>query len=79
MEEARRPAPPEEEREAMRDPTREERAAMWLYHVDYAESRLGAIDFWKALHTYQKNNVRRMVKEILQAEPLSKVMRKKRT
>jgi len=56
----------------VREPTREERAAMWLYHGEYARSGLGAIEFWKGLSGYAKRNVERMVEEILKAKPARK-------
>ena len=52
----------------MRELTRYERGAMWLYHNEYAEGGLGAIEFWKKLGKYEKNTVRRMVKDIVEAK-----------
>ena len=48
----------------MREITQQERAAMWLYHDEYAETGLGAIEFYKRLGQYEKNNVDRMIVEI---------------
>ena len=48
----------------MREITQQERAAMWLYHNEYAATGLGAIEFYKRLGQYEKNNVDRMIAEI---------------
>ena len=50
-----------------REITKDEIGAMWLYHEEYANKRLGAIAFWKGLSDSQKSNVRRMVNEIIYA------------
>lgn len=55
--------------ELMRKLTREERAAMWLYHDEYAAQGLGAIEFYKRLGDSEKRCVRDMIKEILEAKP----------
>lgn len=47
--------------------TKYERAAMWLYHEDYAASHLGAVEFWNALSKSRRNNVIEMVDDILSA------------
>lgn len=39
---------------------------MWLYHAEYAASRLGAIEFYKRLGQYQKNTVGRMIRDIFE-------------
>jgi hypothetical protein len=48
----------------MRDLTKVERAAMWLYNDEYGASRLGAIEFWADLSNYRQNNVRQMIHDI---------------
>ena len=46
-----------------------ERAAMWLYHDEYAAQRLGAIEFYKLLPPDKQQLVKQMIKEILEARP----------
>ena len=53
----------------MRELYRDERAAMWLYHTEYAAQREGAIEFYKRLSEGQKRIVDEMVTEILKAKP----------
>ena len=52
--------------EALRALTKQEVAAMWLYHELYARLGIGigAIAFYKNLGQSQKNNIDRMIKEI---------------
>ncbi len=52
---------------SLRELNKYERAAMWLYGQDYADSRLSAIDFWAKLSRSRQNNVIEMVDEILAA------------
>ena len=51
----------------MRKLTVNEIAAMWLYHKEYADKGCGAIKFHEELEQYEKNNIARMIKEIMEA------------
>ena len=53
--------------EEIRDLTAHEIAAMWMFGEEYAELGIGAIAYWKGLSTLDKNNIKRMVKEIAEA------------
>ena len=48
----------------MRKLTKYEIGAMWLFHNEYAELGLGAIDYWKGLSKSDKRLVEDMVREI---------------
>jgi len=48
----------------MSDVTQREKAAMWLYHNEYAALGIGAVAFYKRLSQHEKNNVDRMIKDI---------------
>ncbi len=48
--------------------TQQERAAMWLYHAEYAKSGIGAIEFYKQLGQYQKNRVDEMIADVVAYE-----------
>lgn len=52
----------------MREITQREHAAMWLYHTEYAESALSAVEFYKRLSDYQKRTVDRMIADIVAYE-----------
>ncbi len=45
--------------------TQQEKAAMWLYHSEYAKLGLGAVEFYKRLGQYEKNNVDRMIADVM--------------
>lgn len=45
---------------------------MWLYRTEYAESKLGAIEFYKSLSDYQKRTVDRMIADIVAGERKSR-------
>lgn len=49
---------------AMRELTRQERAAMWIYRYDYANSGLSAIEFYKRLPCERKAGVDEMLREL---------------
>lgn len=49
------------------EPNRIERAAMWLFSADYAESGLSAVDFFARLSPDKQRLVREMVSEIISA------------
>lgn len=53
-------------------PTKCERAAMYLYGAEYAESGLSAIDFWSRLDFYRRRVIRDMVLEIGAAEVIER-------
>lgn len=48
----------------MKQPTQQQRAAMWLYHDKYARSGLGADKFYEQLGAYEKRTVDRMIVDI---------------
>jgi uncharacterized Fe-S cluster-containing radical SAM superfamily enzyme len=52
---------------ALRELNVQERAAMWLYHNEYAAQGLGMKEFYKRLGKYEKRTVADMVAEILEA------------
>jgi len=47
-----------------RELTQQERAAMWLYHSEYAAQTKGAIEFYADLSKYAKDTVDRMLEEL---------------
>ena len=53
----------------MRELTQQEKAAMWLYHNEYAAAfKLDAIEFYQRLSQPQKDTVDQMIAEILRDE-----------
>lgn len=52
-----------------KQPTRQERAAMWLFHDRFAADGRGCAAFWKSLNASDKRLVDRMIAEILAAKP----------
>lgn len=48
----------------IRELTKQERAAIWLYGREYAESNLGAIDFYRRLGKYQRSCIETMISDI---------------
>ena len=42
---------------------------MWLYHEEYAELGIGAIEFYAQFPQYKKNRVDDMLTEIAKAKP----------
>lgn len=55
------------EAEEIRKLTAHEIAAMWMFGEEYADLGIGAIAYWMGLSTLDKNNIKRMVKEIAAA------------
>lgn len=53
----------------MRELTQQERAAMWLYADEYAQSTYSAIEFYEQLHPSAKETVDRMISEICVPKP----------
>lgn len=49
------------------NPTKEARAAMWLYCKEYAKQSGGSMDFWDRLQPSQKRLCKQMVDDILTA------------
>jgi len=47
--------------------TKQEVAAMWLYHAEYAELKLGAVEYYRGLTPSDKKTVQRMIDEIAEA------------
>lgn len=47
--------------------SRRERAAMWLYHKEYAAQAVGAIAFYAGLGQYEKNRIDDMLDELVPA------------
>lgn len=54
---------------SVQNPTRQERAAMWLFHDEYARSGSSCVDFWKNLSKSDKRLVDDMIAAILKATP----------
>lgn len=48
----------------LRELTQQERAAMWLYHEEYARLGIGAIEFYRRLGAGRRRTVDDMIKEI---------------
>ena len=55
--------------ETLRDLTQQERAAMWLYHNEYAAQACGAIAFYAGLSKSEKRNVQEMIDDIMALAP----------
>lgn len=51
----------------MRETTKYERGAMWMFSDDYATLGLSAIDFWRQLDKPRKDLVVKMVRDIIKA------------
>ena len=47
-----------------RDLTREEIAAMYVFHKEYATQTCGAIEFWRLLPEYRKRVVRELLQQL---------------
>jgi hypothetical protein len=48
----------------MRETTKCERAAMWMYGHEYALAGIGAIEFWRRLDERRKDLIRDMVRQL---------------
>ena len=54
------------------NPHRLAKAAMWLYHNEYAAQGGGSMDFWDRLPMSEKLTVQRMVHEIENTRPIER-------